>query len=242
MLVHGEQAITIHREIPVEGTVTSVSTIAGIYDKGSGAAVVIEADCTDVATGDLLFSTSMTMFIRGEGGWGGDRGPSGQPQHPARARPRPLGQLPDPRRPGAASTGSSATATRCTPTRSSPSWPASTARSCTACAPTASPAGPCCTRCAAPTRPASARWRAASPRRSTRARSSPSRCGSTAWRVRLPDQRPGRPGRPRRRPPHLRRLSAAQVRRSGRRRRVGVARRRLRLRIRPSTTTRTSTP
>lgn len=87
MLVHGEQAITIHREIPVEGTVSSVSTIAGIYDKGSGAAVVIDADCTDVATGDLLFSTSMTMFIRGEGGWGGDRGPSGNRNTPPERDP-----------------------------------------------------------------------------------------------------------------------------------------------------------
>ncbi len=87
MLVHGEQAIAIHREIPVEGTVSSVSTIAGIYDKGSGAAVVIDADCTDTATGDLLFSTSMTMFIRGEGGWGGDRGPSGNRNTPPERAP-----------------------------------------------------------------------------------------------------------------------------------------------------------
>jgi acyl dehydratase len=87
MLVHGEQAITIHREIPVEGSVTSVSRIAGIYDKGSGAAVVIDADCTDASSGEPLFSTSMTMFIRGEGGWGGDRGPSGNRNTPPERAP-----------------------------------------------------------------------------------------------------------------------------------------------------------
>ena len=42
------------------------------------------------------------------------------------------------------STACRATATRCTPTRRSPRWAASTGRSCTACAPTASPAGRCC--------------------------------------------------------------------------------------------------
>jgi len=87
MLVHGEQSITIHREIPVEGTVTATSRIAGIYDKGSGAAVVIDADCVDKASGELLFSTSLTMFIRGEGGWGGDRGPSGNRNAPPERAP-----------------------------------------------------------------------------------------------------------------------------------------------------------
>ena len=36
MLVHGEQAIELHQPIPVEGTCRSVTTVTGIYDKGSG--------------------------------------------------------------------------------------------------------------------------------------------------------------------------------------------------------------
>ena len=67
----------------------------------------------------------------------------------ARARPRGHLRARAPTR--RCSTASPATATRCTPTRRSPSWPASRSRSCTACAPTASPAGRCCTRCADPT-------------------------------------------------------------------------------------------
>lgn len=77
MLVHGEQGITLHREIPVEGELEAVSEITGIYDKGKGAVVVTESTSTLVATGEPLFSTRMSAFIRGEGGWGGDRGPSG---------------------------------------------------------------------------------------------------------------------------------------------------------------------
>ncbi len=79
MLVHGEQGITLHREIPVEGELEAVSEITGIYDKGKGAVVVTESTCTLVDTGEPLFSTRMSAFIRGEGGWGGDRGPSGTP-------------------------------------------------------------------------------------------------------------------------------------------------------------------
>lgn len=79
MLVHGEQGITLHREIPVEGELEAVSEITGIYDKGKGAVIVSESTATLVGTGEPLFSTRMSAFIRGEGGWGGDRGPSGTP-------------------------------------------------------------------------------------------------------------------------------------------------------------------
>jgi acyl dehydratase len=82
MLVHGEQAIELHREIPVEGELESVTEIAGIYDKGKGAVVVTETVSTLVETGESLFSTRSSAFIRGEGGWGGDRGPSGTPNQP----------------------------------------------------------------------------------------------------------------------------------------------------------------
>jgi acyl dehydratase len=79
MLVHGEQGITLHREIPIEGELEAVGEITGIYDKGKGAVVVTESKATLVETGEPLFDTRMSAFIRGEGGWGGDRGPSGTP-------------------------------------------------------------------------------------------------------------------------------------------------------------------
>jgi acyl dehydratase len=76
MLVHGEQAISLAREIPVEGEIESISEIVGIHDKGSGALVVLESTSTLVADGEPLFTSRSGLFIRGEGGWGGDRGPS----------------------------------------------------------------------------------------------------------------------------------------------------------------------
>ncbi|HUJ64844.1 MAG TPA: MaoC/PaaZ C-terminal domain-containing protein [Acidimicrobiales bacterium] len=84
MLVHGEQSVQLHAPLPVEGSVSSVTTITGVYDKGSGAVVVSRTDATDKSTGAPLWTTSNSAFIRGEGGWGGDRGPSGTVEFPDR--------------------------------------------------------------------------------------------------------------------------------------------------------------
>jgi acyl dehydratase len=77
MLVHGEQAVELHRPIPVEGGVRTVSKIVGIYDKGSGGVIASEAKSVDIDSGEPMFTTRSSAFIRGEGGFGGDRGPSG---------------------------------------------------------------------------------------------------------------------------------------------------------------------
>ncbi len=75
MLVHGQQAVTLHRPLPVEGTATLVGKVVAMYDKGKAAVVVGETEAT--MDGAPLYTNRMSAFIRGEGGWGGDRGPSG---------------------------------------------------------------------------------------------------------------------------------------------------------------------
>src|SRR5579884_1053159 len=77
MLVHGEQGIFLEGPIPPEGTARSVTRITGVYDKGSAAVVALETESVDAATGRPLFRGTSSLFIRGEGGFGGDRGPSG---------------------------------------------------------------------------------------------------------------------------------------------------------------------
>jgi acyl dehydratase len=74
--VHAEQAFTLHRPLPVAGTARSTSKVTGMYDKGSAALVVTESTAVDAATGDPLVTTRGSIFIRGEGGFGGDRGPT----------------------------------------------------------------------------------------------------------------------------------------------------------------------
>ncbi|HXM54226.1 MAG TPA: MaoC/PaaZ C-terminal domain-containing protein [Candidatus Dormibacteraeota bacterium] len=84
MLVHAEQALTLHRPLPVEGRARITSTLRGIYDKGSGALVVTESEAADAESGEPLLSTMSSAFIRGEGGFGGDRGPSASWERPDR--------------------------------------------------------------------------------------------------------------------------------------------------------------
>lgn len=77
MLVHGEQAIELHGPIPTSGTVRTTTTVSGIYDKGSGALVVLSSSSVDASDGTPRFGTATSLFIRGEGGFGGERGPVG---------------------------------------------------------------------------------------------------------------------------------------------------------------------
>jgi len=74
MLLHGEQKITLHRTIPSSGTATGVGKIVEVWDKGKAAVVGVECSFSDDK--GPLFTTYATMFIRGAGGFGGERGPS----------------------------------------------------------------------------------------------------------------------------------------------------------------------
>ncbi len=85
LLVHGQQAVTLHRPIPVSGTATVTGEVTGIYDKGKAAVVVTKA--VAVMDGEPLYTNTMSAFIRGEGGWGGDRGPSGPQNVPPDREP-----------------------------------------------------------------------------------------------------------------------------------------------------------
>ena len=73
-VLHGEQRIVLHRPIPPQGKLQSVSTIRGIYDKGKGALVAVDCSTVD-EKGAPVFDNSFSIFVRGEGGFGGDRGP-----------------------------------------------------------------------------------------------------------------------------------------------------------------------
>ncbi|MGW6355354.1 MaoC/PaaZ C-terminal domain-containing protein [Streptomyces sp. NPDC055092] len=73
-VLHGGQTVELHRPIPVKGSATSTSRVAAVYDKGKAAILVLR---TEVADADgPLWTSDAQIFVRGEGGFGGDRGPS----------------------------------------------------------------------------------------------------------------------------------------------------------------------
>jgi acyl dehydratase len=81
-LMHAAQGVEILAPLPVEGEASVVARIAEIWDKEKAALII--AECTGTAPdGTDLFRTRMSFFIRGAGGFGGERGPSDATEEPA---------------------------------------------------------------------------------------------------------------------------------------------------------------
>src|SRR5215211_1593714 len=62
MLVHGQQAVTLHRPIPPSGTATLTSKLTDMFDKGKAAVVVTQNEV--VIDGEPLYSTRMSPSTR----------------------------------------------------------------------------------------------------------------------------------------------------------------------------------
>ncbi len=80
-VLHGTQSITVHAPLPTDGRAVARSRIANVWDKGKAAVIVQESSVVDDA-GRPLWTTSSSIFARGEGGFGGDRGPSARTDAP----------------------------------------------------------------------------------------------------------------------------------------------------------------
>ncbi|SES23536.1 Acyl dehydratase [Lentzea xinjiangensis] len=83
-VLHGTQEITVHAPLPAEGAAVLRTRITDVWDKGKAAVIIQEATAV-TAAGTALFTTRSSIFARGEGGFGGDRGPSGEAGVPDRA-------------------------------------------------------------------------------------------------------------------------------------------------------------
>ncbi|WP_217128580.1 MaoC/PaaZ C-terminal domain-containing protein [Streptomyces sp. AC558_RSS880] len=80
-VLHAGQSLTVHRPLPAEGTATTTARITAVYDKGDAAVLVMRTEAAD-ADGPL-WTDEARIHVRGEGGWGGDRGPSVRHEPPA---------------------------------------------------------------------------------------------------------------------------------------------------------------
>ncbi len=73
-LLHGEQGIRWFAPIPTSGVLSTTWEVTNVFDKGKGALAVVVARTAD-ADGRPLFDNTFSLFVRGAGGFGGDRGP-----------------------------------------------------------------------------------------------------------------------------------------------------------------------
>ncbi|GLZ08154.1 3-alpha,7-alpha,12-alpha-trihydroxy-5-beta-cholest-24-enoyl-CoA hydratase [Actinomadura sp. NBRC 104412] len=73
-VVHAEEEIELHAPIPVAGEAIAESRVTGMYDKRSGALIVIESKL-GMSDGRPLATVRSGLFVRGEGGFGGEPGP-----------------------------------------------------------------------------------------------------------------------------------------------------------------------
>jgi acyl dehydratase len=84
-ILHGAESVTVARPLPPSGTAKSTSRVVDIWDKGKAAVILTESSVTTLE-GEPLWSTTRSIFARGEGGFGGERGPSTPPATPTDRR------------------------------------------------------------------------------------------------------------------------------------------------------------
>ncbi|HWU23371.1 MAG TPA: MaoC/PaaZ C-terminal domain-containing protein [Nocardioides sp.] len=84
-VVHGSQSIAVAGPLPTSGSATVTTTLTDIWDKGKAAVIWQEGVATSDITGEELWRVRSSIFVKGEGGWGGDRGSSTGAEIPDRA-------------------------------------------------------------------------------------------------------------------------------------------------------------
>jgi acyl dehydratase len=75
-VLHASEAVIVPGPIPPTGTGIATSRFTDIWDKGKAAVIWSETTVKD-PDGTLLWTQKRSIFARGEGGFGGERGPTG---------------------------------------------------------------------------------------------------------------------------------------------------------------------
>jgi acyl dehydratase len=84
-VLHAEQGIRLYGPLPPAGSVRTTHQVANVYDKGANALILLEAHCVDAVSGQPLADITTGIFVRGAGGFGGERGPARNWTQPERA-------------------------------------------------------------------------------------------------------------------------------------------------------------
>jgi acyl dehydratase len=83
-VLHASEAVTVPGPIPPSGTGRAVTRFTDIWDKGKAAVIWSETTVT-TPEGAPLWTQKRSIYARGEGGFGGERGPSTSSEPPNRA-------------------------------------------------------------------------------------------------------------------------------------------------------------
>ena len=83
-VLHASEAVTVPGPIPPSGTGRAVTRFTDIWDKGKAAVIWSETTVT-TPDGEPLWTQTRSIFARGEGGFGGERGASTSTEPPDRA-------------------------------------------------------------------------------------------------------------------------------------------------------------
>jgi len=93
-VVHASHKVELYRALEPQGRAQAMMRVTGIWDKRAGALVELETTARDAETGELMFRSIASLFVLGEGGFGGPHGPVlGGPRHPAREADHTISEL-----------------------------------------------------------------------------------------------------------------------------------------------------
>ena len=74
--MHADRSLEVHTAVQPSGSAVVNARVDGIYDKRSGALVVVSAQPREPETGTPVWTSRLGYFIRGEGGFGDDSAPA----------------------------------------------------------------------------------------------------------------------------------------------------------------------
>jgi acyl dehydratase len=86
-MLHGEQKLEQVEAPPSQANVISQARVTAAWDKASATVIETVAETRDADTGTPYFRSTQSMFFRGVGGWGGERGPATAKWLPPAAHP-----------------------------------------------------------------------------------------------------------------------------------------------------------
>ena len=83
-VLHASERVEVPAPLPPSGSARAVTRFTDIWDKGKAAVIWSETTAT-APDGTVLWTQRRSIFARGEGGFGGERGPSSSDGAPDRA-------------------------------------------------------------------------------------------------------------------------------------------------------------